>query len=137
MRSSLLPWARVVIMLAILGFLGVAIAVYELLIGKQYPQSKILTIDWPEHWSVSSCENMALPSYIDIEYRSTDASNMIRDWYKERFNNFPQNVDFPQFANIHGFLSQELYLPPNRIDQNEKSPTGFIITTSFQFCADY
>jgi len=131
------PWVRVVIMLAIMSVLLTVTNLYELFIGKQYPQSKILAIYWPEHWSISSCKNMALPSYMDIDYQSTDTASMIRDWYEERYNNFPQNVAFTEWANIHGFISQELYLPPNRIDQDEGIPTSFIIITSFQFCAEY
>ena len=137
MRRPLPPWVKVLIMLALAVVLSSAMSVYDLFIGKQYPQSKILAIHWPEHLSISSCRNMALPSYIAVDYQSPETVNIIRKWYKERYNNFPQNVAFPQFANIHAFLSQELFLPPNRIDPDEKTPTSFIISTSFQFCAEY
>lgn len=127
---------RFLLIVAVLGLLSIATELSVRFLENQYPQSKILAIHWPEDWAIGSCKNTFLPSHMDIEYRSSDASPLIQDWYRQRYNNFPQDVTLFEFLNIYGFLSQELYLPPNRTDQNEERPTSFIITISFLFCTE-
>ena len=137
MRKPTTSLRSFLLAIVILSFLGITTGLYQLFIGNQYPRSKIIGMYFHNTWSMSSCKNKVLSYYIPADFQSRDTSAQIGDWYRQRYNDFPQNITFLNFHNMHVYLSQQLLLPPPEMEQNEETlHTSFIIITVFQICIE-